>query len=225
MTKAKYPLFPEKIADQVGDLHTKFNYLDTPPTKERLGISDEVVGELSVEVNAVDSAYARTIDTDHRTKLDTIALHEAIGSAHELFRKYLEFYVARNKAATEGDFEALHVPMPGKSDPLPVPHHPPGLRHLTSSNMEVVAAFFNADTNADGKPEGAYGMETYYKLGGEEPTEIGELTERAMATASPLRLQFEFEDQMKVLYLAFRWVGTRGDYGSWTGIFKINVTR
>jgi predicted nucleic-acid-binding Zn-ribbon protein len=45
------------------------------------------------------------------------------------------------------------------------------------------------------------------------------------ATASPMRLQFEFDDEFKVLYLAFRWIGTRGDYGPWTDIHKITIAR
>jgi hypothetical protein len=51
------------------------------------------------------------------------------------------------------------------------------------------------------------------------------MTERKVATSSPVWIQFEPKDEFQVVYLAFRWIGTRGDYGQWSEIRKMVIVR
>lgn len=191
----------------------------------RLKIPATVAEELTATKVAVDTAYAKKQDADNRTKLDTIALHEALGEAHKVFRRYLHYYVKYNRAAMPGDFEALYMPVPGRRSSLPAPSDTPGIRSVKSDNWAVTVIFFDAKSNRRAKPDGVRGLEVYYKLDGGEPDGIEQLTAHAIATASPLRLQFEMEDRFKKVYLAFRWLGTRGDYGPWSDLYKVNVSQ
>jgi hypothetical protein len=223
MGHPKHPLFPTTIEEQISDLHTKVNYLTENAT--RFGIPASELTKLSGLVANVDAAHAKMLDKDTRTKLDTANQTEAILLAQAEARKIIEYYVVGNPETTPVDYEALRIPVPGHHTPLPSPTHAPGLGHITSEDLGVTVPFHDAQHNIKGKPDGVYAIEGYYKLGGTPPADISELSEKATATASPMHLQFEFADEFKILYLAFRWIGTRGDYGPWTDIHKIAIAR
>jgi hypothetical protein len=220
---SKHPLFPSTIEAQISDLHTKQNYLVANAT--RFGIPDTELTKLSALVDNVDAAHVKVQDKDNRTKLDTANQQRAIRQAQIEMRKIIVFYVIENPATTPVDYEALSIPVHGPNTPLPSPGDIPGIGHITSTNLAVTIPFFDAFSDKRAKPVGVYAIEGYTKLGGDPPAGIGELTEKNTATASPMRLQFEFDDEFKVLYLAFRWIGTRGDYGPWTDIHKITIAR
>jgi hypothetical protein len=223
MSTTRKPLFPSTIEAQISDLHTKLNYLVV--NAPRFGIPDMQTAQLSMLVANVDAIHVKVQDKDNRTKLDTAAQKEAIREAQLDARKIITFYVAGNPAATPVDYTALNIPVPGAHPHLPAPGHVPGIGHITSSDLSVYVPFFDAQSSKRAKPVGVYGLETYYQLGGEEPTDISQMAEKAVATASPQRIAFKFTDEFQIVYLAFRWVGTRGDYGPWSDIYKINIAK
>jgi hypothetical protein len=51
------------------------------------------------------------------------------------------------------------------------------------------------------------------------------MTGRKTATKTPVRIQFDFGGKFKMLYIVFRWVGNRGDYGPWSEIHKVAIAR
>jgi hypothetical protein len=220
---AKSTLFPVKIDDLVNDLRSKHDYLKS--AQARLAIATAHMTQMTETLAAVDTAYAQTTDREKRTPLATARLHEALDNAKEIFRKHIEFYVEHNPAATPVDFEALHIPPSGGGTPLPVPEATPGIGHISSADLEITIPFFDAKNGHHAKPEGVYALETYFKIGGDEPIDISLLSEKAMTTSSPQRIRCNFDDEFKIAYLAFRWIGTRGDYGPWSSIHKISVAR
>jgi hypothetical protein len=223
MNQAKHPLFPRNIGEQVADLNTKNGYLKLNAT--RLGISQTDTVALDTQVNEVNAAQALVDNEDTRTKLDVTRRDEALKKAHVTARRIIDFYVATNPAATAVDFEALNIPPSGPFPHLPAPGYVPGLGHIVSHDLGVDIPFFDAQTGHRGKPDGVQAIEAYMKIGGEPPKDFSEMTERKVATASPMHMQFGPELEFEVLYLAFRWVGTRGDYGPWSGIYKIIIVR
>jgi hypothetical protein len=91
--------------------------------------------------------------------------------------------------------------------------------------LGVSVEFFDAESDKRAKPEGVQGIEVCTQLGGETPTDPATMSERKIFTSSPVHLQFGFEDEFKIVYLVFRWVGTRGDYGPWSAIYKVVIAR
>ena len=223
MPKAKNPLFPTKIDAQVADLNTKLNYLQTNAT--RLAIPSTELSGLDTLVTDVNTAQAAAGNLDMRSKIDVAVRDEAIQKAQTAMRKVIDFYVADSPNATAVDYEALSIPRPGPHSPLPPPDRVPGIGHITSSDLAVFVPFFDGLTGKHGKPPGVQAIEVYYQLGGDPPASITVMSERVVATASPVHIQFGFDEELKILYLVFRWIGTRGDYGPWSEIHKISIAR
>jgi hypothetical protein len=223
MLHAKHPLFPKAISEQIADLNSKRNYLKT--VASRLGIPTAEITKIDTQVNAVFAANAAASDPDTRTKLDTANRRQAISTAQENIRKVIVFYITGNPNTTNVDYEALSIPRPGPHPHLPPPEHIPGIGHITSSYLAVIIPFFDGQTGRRGRPDGVRSIEVLYKLGGEPPTDVSEMTEHKVENASPMRLQFGFNDYMKTVYLVFRWIGTRGDFGPWSEIYEVSIAR
>ena len=220
---AKKTLFPQKIDEQVADLNMKQGYI--VPNAERFGITTAEIEAIQERINAVNTAHSAASDKDTRTRVDVAVRLEALHLAKADMRKLIEFRIAGNPNATDVDYEALSIPRPGRHSPLPAPDYVPGIGHISSSDLTVIVPFFDGKNNKRAKPVGVYAIEAYYQLGGDRPASIVNLTERATDTSSPLRVRFEFDDEFKIVYLAFRWIGTRGDHGPWSEIYKVAIAR
>jgi hypothetical protein len=223
MAHSKHPLFPETIAEQIADLDSKRKYLKANQT--RFGISSTDMEKIDTLVDAAIAANTVASNRDTRTKLDVATRILDIETAQGIERKVIDYYVIGNPNTTEVDYEALRIPRPGPHPHLPDPKDIPGIRRLTSSNLAVLISFFNIQTGKRSKPAGVQAIEAYYKIGGDPPANISEMSERLIGTASPLRIQFEFGQELQVVYLVFRWVGTRGSYGPWSEIYRIAIAR
>ncbi|MDR1115842.1 MAG: hypothetical protein LBL33_06825 [Tannerella sp.] len=222
MTHAKQPLFPRKVSEAVADLDSKRKYLKSIMT--RLGIPSAEISRIDTAVNAVLAANTIASDPDTRTKLDIANRDLAIETAQGIERKVIDFYVVGNPNATEVDYEALRIPQSGPHPHLPDPKAAPGV-HLTSKELAIIATFFDTSNGHHGKPDGVQAIEVYLKVGGEPPVTPSEMTERKVGTSSPMYIQFEFDQELQIVYLVFRWVGTRGTYGPWSEIHKIAIIR
>jgi hypothetical protein len=180
---------------------------------------------IGTKVTALNEAQAAVDDKDTRTKINTATRDLALEAAEDITRKVIDYYVAGNASATPVDYEALRIPLPGPHPPLPPPADAPGIGRITSFSLAVSVPFFNIMTGKRAKPPGAHTIEAYYQLGGEPPTDISAMTGRKAVTKSPMRIQFNFEDEFKMLYIVFRWVGNRGDYGPWSEVHKVVIAR
>jgi hypothetical protein len=223
MRSAKHPLFPQKIEEQVADLNTKRDYL--AQNTIRLGISGADMTKIETQVAAVNAAQAVVNNPDTRTKLDFTRRDVALDTAHVTMRRVIGYNVTSNPDATPVDFEALNIPRPGVRTHLPDPEFVPGLRHITSHDLGVDILFFDAQTGKRAKPDGVQAIEVYLKIGGDPPKDFSEMTERRVGTSSPIHVQFGPEQEFEALYIACRWIGTRGAYGPWSEIIKVIIVR
>jgi hypothetical protein len=222
-TYNKHRLFPRDIFGQVADLVSKRTYLQE--NAARFGISSADMAKVSGQVDAVLAVHARASDHRTRTRIDVATRRAAIRTAEDTIRKVLKYYVDGNPATTPVDTEMLNMARTGPHTLLQPPTHIPGIGRIHSHDLTVIIPFFDALTGRHGKPEGVQSFEIAIKLGGEMPVKISELTGSALATDSPARLPFDFENEGQFLYLAFRWRGTRGDLGPWSEIYKIRISR
>jgi hypothetical protein len=223
MSPAKRLLFPLGIPEQIADLNTKKNYLAI--NASRFGIPAADMTRIDTQVNAAIAAHTKASDRDTRTKLDVANRILAIKTAQKTIRKIIAYYVVDNPNATIVDYEALNIPRPGPYPHLPPPKQAPGIGHITSEYLSVTIPFFDAQTRKLAKPEGVQAIEAYYKLGGDPPKGISEMIKLKNSTASPMHVQFEPDKELEILYLVFRWIGTRGDFGPWSEIYKIVISR
>jgi hypothetical protein len=179
---------------------------------------------IDTQVTVLLTAQATVDNPDTRTKNNFIIRDAALETAKKTLRRIINFYVATNPNATEVDHETLRVPHLERA-PLPSPTYSPGLRHPSFRDMVGVFPVYDPVTDKHAKPDGVLEIEAYIKVGGEEPAHISELTERRVATSSPMRIAFEPEQEFQMLYIAIRYIGTRGDYGPWSQIYKFVITR
>jgi hypothetical protein len=225
MSTAKMPLFPRKIADQVADVNAKQAYIISAAS--RLSISNTRLSELAAEVTKVNAAYNKASDKENRSKMDTAALEIALKECHEILRRIIDYNVRYNESTSvlPEDFEALNVYRPGTKEPLPDPSHSPRITSATSTDNIVSISIVNPLNGRRGKPDGCQSYDIAYKVGGERPNSITELTEHKNAGTSPVRISFPLEQEDKPLYFAVRYIGTRGAFGPWSEIQKVTITR
>jgi hypothetical protein len=223
MTRVKKPLFPLPLAEAIADLDFKRNYLKANGT--RFGIETADLSKIETSVNAAQAAYDLADDPKERTEIDVDNRNVAMKRAQGILRKVIGFYVAGNPNATETDYDALRIPVPGLRPPLPDPDHKPGITRLMSRDMSIYASFFDITNGHRGKPPGVQSIEAYLKVGGDPPASPDEMSERRVSSDTPMRMQFPFEQMFQRAYIAFRWVGTRGAYGPWTEIYTVPIAR
>jgi hypothetical protein len=219
----KNPMFPRKTEDQVSDLNTKRTYLEMNVMRLNIPVEEMTIVATEIDDMNVKNEMARNIDA--RSKIDVAKRNLAIKTARTTMRRVIEFYIIGNPNATQVDYIALNIPIPGSHQLLPLPEHAPGIRKIWAEDLVVHINFFNAQSGRNAKPDGVQGIEAYFKIGEEPPTDVTQMTEHKVATSSPMRIQFGYDDEFKLLYLAFRWIGTRGDYGPWSEIKKTIIIR
>jgi hypothetical protein len=225
MTKAKKPLFPLSIADQVADVNAKQSYIISAAS--RLSISSTRLSELDDKVKKVNEVYARAGDKEKHSQLDTAELKIALEDCHELLRRIIEYSVKYNASSSvlPEDFEALNVYRPGTHEPLPDPTLAPHVEKATSTDNIVNISLVNPLNGKRGKPAGCRTHDVAYRVGGERPQDPDELTEHKNFGSSPVRLPFAYAQEDQPLYFAVRYIGTRGAFGPWSEIHKVTITR
>jgi hypothetical protein len=220
---SKHPLFPVAIDAKIADLNTKRKYMEE--NAARLGIPPQELSIIAVQVDDVNTAGVVARNKDTRSKVDVALRNQAIRTAQTTVRRVIDYYIVKNPNVTSVDYTALNIPVPARRHPLEPPTHAPGIGRIVSEDLAILIPFFNSLTGRMAKPEGAYGIEAYYKLGGDRPASIDEMSECKVVTSSPMRIQFDIENEFETLYLTFRWVGTRGDCGPWSEIYKVIISR
>jgi hypothetical protein len=222
MPTPKHPLFPKGVDEAVADLNTKLNYMTEHKT--RLGVPQEEITKIRINVETVNDAYDKARDKDTRSKFDIATRNETIETAETSIRKVINFYVVGNPEVTAKDYEMLRIPT-GEHHPLHVPDYAPGVRSIISKELGLEISIVDTKTNNVAKPEGVYSIEVHMQLGGTRPTDAEEMKERRVSTSAEIHLQFTPADENKIVYLAFRWLGTRGDYGIWSTIYEKTIIR
>jgi hypothetical protein len=223
MSHTKHLLFPRTVTAQVTDLDAKREYLKA--NAGRFGIPPAEISMIDTQVDAVIATHATASDPNTRSRLDIAIRNQAIRTTQITIRTVIVYYILHNPNATNVDFEALSIPRSHPHSHQSTPEEIPGIGHITSRELTVIIPFFDAQTSKHGKPEGVMAIEVSYKIGSAPPATPSEMTEHRIETASPIRLQFDYNEEMEVVYLVFRWIGLHGGYGPWSKIFKIAILR
>jgi hypothetical protein len=223
MQTVRFPLFPIAINERVDDLNAKVSYLKA--NAGRLGIPKAEIEEAAKLVNEVNRTQEAMNDSKRRSAFDREARDNAMIAAIAYLRNMIAHYISGNPNATTDDFDALRVYRQGPRRLLPPPEQEPGIGQIAFKDFAAVIQFFDIETGRRAKPAGVMAIEAIYQLGGDPPENVDSMTARKTGTASPIIVQFSSDDEFKMLYIAFRWIGTKGDYGPCTRIYKVVVAR
>jgi hypothetical protein len=223
MSSKRVLLFPINLNDLVSDLNAKLSYLEA--NADRLRIPPSEQADIAAKVAAVNAAKAVTDDRLHRVRGDVPARSRAINAAKTALRYVIRVYVRAAPEATTADHETLHIYMPRTLRQFPIPESAPGIGEIRLRNSFFTARFFNLATGRKAKPEGVQFAQAAFQLDGEPPASVNAMPERQRAATSPMRISFDDDGDYETLYIAFRWVGMRGDAGPWSDIYRVGIAQ
>lgn len=109
--------------------------------------------------------------------------------------------------------------------PVGVPATVPVLTRADTSTRCILRLFYTDATTPDSKakPPGVQGCEVREQIGGTAPVNPNTMAFLALETRAPYRADFEATDAGKTVYLAFRWVNTKGQPGPWSMVYNAVV--
>ena len=154
--------------------------------------------------------------SDKNTKRDTV----------EALVRQLAQKVQVNPAVTDVQKidMGLHIYKTTKT-PVNAPTTAPILTRADVSTRCILRLFY-ADTTTPAikaKPAGVQACEIREQIGGTAPTDPEKMAFLAIETRTPYRADYEADDAGKTVYLAFRWLSTRGEPGPWSKIYSAVV--
>ncbi|MDR1644377.1 MAG: hypothetical protein LBS05_00925 [Tannerellaceae bacterium] len=133
-------------------------------------------------------------------------------------RKLYKILVA-NPAVTDADLERMGLPKrpTNKRTPAPVATVPPGFEVMPTTGHQLRITYFPIDeANKRGKPAGQSGVEIKWGFSEVPIQDPEELDHSTLDTASPALVAFSGNDMGRKIYVALRWINTRGIHGPWS---------
>ncbi len=118
----------------------------------------------------------------------------------------------------------ITVPKSGRT-PAPIPSTAPTLTKIDTSTRSILRLFFadSATPQTKAKPAGVALCEIRQQIGGTAPTTPTAMQTLALEGRTPYRSDYEPEEVGAKVWLALRWVNTRGEPGPWSEIFAAVV--
>lgn len=147
------------------------------------------------------------------------------GSLEALIRQAAAL-VQADPTVTDAQKESLGITVRKKTrTPVGVPSSTPSLARVDTSTRGILRLFIvDASTpESRAKPPGVQGCEIREQIGGTVPTDPNAMQFLAIETRMPYRADFAPTEVGKTVFLAFRWLNTRGDAGPWSEIYTESV--
>jgi hypothetical protein len=146
-------------------------------------------------------------------------MNAAIREFVPAFREFHSLMLA-NPLAKDSDLEGMGFPRrpSARRTPAPVAADPPGYEISPELGHRLRVDFFPVETTRGrAKPAGQQGVEIKWDYAEAASTENPEgFVHSEFATATPATLAFSGSEGGRKVYLALRWVNTRGQKGPWS---------
>ncbi|MBI3502950.1 MAG: hypothetical protein HY063_14255 [Bacteroidetes bacterium] len=186
-------------------------------------INGSDVNALQVKQSAWASAYAAggIGNKGTRTPAQVRAKTLARKDYEKAMREFVKRFISSNPLVSDPQKVALGVTVPKTHrTPAPVPNTTPNV-DATQGNGNQVKVFFKQQPDEKGvsrrgKPKGIALMEILYKVGDTPPATVNDCNLSAMASRSPLKLNFDASNCGKKVYGFCRWRNTRNQPGEFT---------
>jgi hypothetical protein len=131
-----------------------------------------------------------------------------------------------NPAITNAMKEAAGITVPKETrTPAAVPSTTPHLHKTDTSTRAILRLFFSdsATPGTTAKPAGVKFCEVVAQIGGAAPASPDTLDTVALESRAPYRFDFDAADVGKTVYMALRWINTKGQKGPWSQIYTAVV--
>ena len=125
-----------------------------------------------------------------------------------------------NPLISPEDKAAMGIHSPNKNHtPIQDVDTSPIMKVTNGESLYQILTMRNAATNRIGKPAGVFFCEIWYKIGGDEPTDFSDTTQKRNLKKSGSSILFDMADKGKMVYYFARWVSKSGAWGPWTKVF------
>jgi hypothetical protein len=74
------------------------------------------------------------------------------------------------------------------------------------------------------KPQGVFGCQIFYKIGGDAPADVKECQEAAVDRNSPYLMEFDGADGGKTCWYLLRWIMNSSEKGAISPLFSATIT-
>jgi hypothetical protein len=202
------------------------SYIGRAENRNRMGFAPTTkIGkfydtEAIPKFDALDAAVSAWKNEETRNKITVKELKNAEKEFVPAYRTIYNF-LKGNIEITDTDLQLMGLPPRpegGGGKPSPVAQTAPWIQILLHVLRTLIIEYGASSTNK-AKLDGQHGIELVYRIGGERPVHISELTNSVFDTRSPINLEFDEADRGKIVWFAVRWENTRGLKGPWSEIY------
>ena len=180
--------------------------------------NDWLTKVLTPAKNKWDSAWAACQNPATRTPLITFEKNEARKVYEPLLRTLVRNLEYNTKITDEERREMGIVARSTSRTPIAVPTTYPDFTVDTATIRRLTINFRDRNSERRAKPAGVSGAVIRWALLDKVPTEVAELTQLALDTASPYTMEFAEADRGRRVYICLAWQNTRGERGPWSEI-------
>ena len=162
-------------------------------------------------------AFKQSSNPDATNRSDRVERNKRTAEYKAQIRAFVNESIRYNSDVTDYDRKYLGLTIPsGTRVPASVPTTIPEANVDFSQRLQHTLYFRDQNATSKAKPKGVHGCEIWYKVGGEAPVSVSELTYVDTDTRSPFVIKFDGEDRGKIVYYWLRWVNSRNEVGPWS---------
>ncbi|MDR0538006.1 MAG: hypothetical protein LBH04_08220 [Tannerellaceae bacterium] len=160
-----------------------------------------------------------------RTSPAIVEKNNAMTAYQKALRDFIGSYVARNPAITDGEREALGVPVHKTThSTIHKPDYIPQGDIISISGSRVEVHYHDLNTDSSAKPYGMLGVVVAYGILGSHPGSPEELSHHELATRTPFTIQFDASNGGRTVYVSLCWQNARGERGPWSPIYSVIIS-
>jgi hypothetical protein len=180
--------------------------------------------ELEPGFKEFETAYLPCVDKEHRTKEMVARKNAKKKAVKPLYSKAIKM-INGNMQTTDDERITLgiaintggsHLPLPAKTT-SPVPTFD------TSHPGRIGTTLRDEGTKSDAMPHDAEVIEVRRAILDHDPASIAELTEHVTLFSTKEVKDYDFEDQGKIVFSIYRYIGPTGKPGPWSVVYKTRI--
>lgn len=213
--------FPRKDAEFNSYINSAIPYLFTHRT--RLQVNATNINILNAKLADWNVLFPKTQDKNQRTTALTEEKNNLREEIEDLLRAMLNDIP--ESILTEADRNTLNLP---ERDRVPtdteVSDNPPDLDlKETGVGFQKIHAQNFEDPDFDGIPDGVSHIRTTWHIGDNPPANPGDFSETKDFTTAIFNINFLPEDAGKMVHIAGRYIGNRGQEGPWSKVVVVGI--
>jgi hypothetical protein len=187
---------------------------------DHLGIPVAEYNDLKGKANKFQDAFLVAAEPVSRTKVTVQEKNETRRAAEKTVRQFAKQHLTYSDLLTDADRNGLGLPIHKRSrTKAPVADDSPGFDLNTSTPGRIGLRFFERGNNhKSAKPAGQVLVETRWTISEQPIVAWEDLIHSEISVDLLLTLEFVGSSRGRKVYVAARWVNTRGKKGPWSEI-------